>query len=37
LKEKYQFAPKHAIDVKGHDHVSAYWLGKRVMRTVSLA
>jgi class 3 adenylate cyclase len=29
LKDKYQFAPKHSIDVKGHDHVSAYWLDKR--------
>jgi class 3 adenylate cyclase len=29
LKHKYQFAPKHSIDVKGQDHLSAYWLGKR--------
>jgi class 3 adenylate cyclase len=27
LKGKYKFEPKHAIDVKGHDDVSAYWLG----------
>jgi class 3 adenylate cyclase len=29
LKHKYQFEPKHGIDVKGQDHLSAYWLGKR--------
>jgi class 3 adenylate cyclase len=29
LKHKYQFAPKHSIDVKGQDHLSACWLGKR--------
>ena len=29
LKHKYQFAPKHSLDVKGHDHLSAYWLDKR--------
>jgi hypothetical protein len=29
LKHKYQFAPKHSIDVKGHDPLSAYWRGKR--------
>jgi class 3 adenylate cyclase len=29
LKHKYQFAPKHSFDVKGHDHRSAYWLNKR--------
>jgi class 3 adenylate cyclase len=29
LKHKYQFEPKHSIDVKGHDHLSAYWLDKR--------
>jgi len=29
LKDKYQFEPKHRIDVKGHDLLSAYWLGKR--------
>jgi class 3 adenylate cyclase len=26
LKDKYQFAPKHRLDVKGHDPLSAYWL-----------
>ncbi len=30
LKHKYQFAPKHSIDVKGQDQLSAYWLGKRI-------
>jgi class 3 adenylate cyclase len=30
LKHKYQFAPKHSIDAKGQDHLSAYWLGKRI-------
>ncbi|HEY5043584.1 MAG TPA: adenylate/guanylate cyclase domain-containing protein [Verrucomicrobiae bacterium] len=30
LKQKYQFAPKHLIDVKGHGDLSAYWLGKRI-------
>jgi class 3 adenylate cyclase len=29
LKDKYQFAPKHRLYVKGHDHLSAYWLNKR--------
>jgi class 3 adenylate cyclase len=29
LKNKYQFEPKHCIDVKGQDPLSAYWLGKR--------
>ena len=29
LKHKYQFAPKHSLDVKGHDPLSAYWLDKR--------
>ena len=29
LKKKYQFEPKHRIDIKGHDHLSAYWLDKR--------
>jgi class 3 adenylate cyclase len=29
LKHKYQFEPKHRIDVKGYDPLSAYWLGKR--------
>jgi adenylate cyclase len=29
LKHKYQFEPKHSIDVKGHDPLSAYWLDKR--------
>jgi class 3 adenylate cyclase len=29
LKSKYQFEPKHSIVVKSHDHLSAYWLGKR--------
>jgi adenylate cyclase len=29
LKDKYQFAPKHRIDVKGNDQLSAYWLGQR--------
>jgi class 3 adenylate cyclase len=28
LKDKYQFAPKHLLDVKGHHQLSAYWLGK---------
>jgi adenylate cyclase len=28
LKHKYQFEPKHLIDVKGYDRLSAYWLGK---------
>ncbi|HKW28591.1 MAG TPA: adenylate/guanylate cyclase domain-containing protein [Verrucomicrobiae bacterium] len=30
LKHKYQFAPKHSINGKGHEHLSAYWLGKRI-------
>ena len=29
LKHKYQFEPKHTVDVKGHAPLSAYWLGKR--------
>jgi class 3 adenylate cyclase len=29
LKHKYQFEPKHSIDVKGHDPLSAYWLDKQ--------
>ncbi len=29
LKHKYQFEPKHRIDAKGCNHLSAYWLGKR--------
>jgi class 3 adenylate cyclase len=29
LKHKYQFAPKHSLDVKGHDRLFAYWLNKR--------
>lgn len=29
LKNKYEFAPKHRLDVKGHDQLSAYWLGKK--------
>jgi class 3 adenylate cyclase len=29
LKHKYHFEPKHSIDVKGHDPLSAYWLDKR--------
>jgi class 3 adenylate cyclase len=29
LKHKYQFAPKHSIDARGHDPLSAYWLDKR--------
>jgi adenylate cyclase len=27
LKDKYQFAPKHSLDMKGQDRLSAYWLG----------
>ncbi len=30
LKDKYLFAPKHRVDVKGFDHLSAYWLGQRI-------
>lgn len=30
LKDKYQFTPKHRIDAKGYDHLSAYWLVKCV-------
>jgi adenylate cyclase len=30
LKDKYQFEPKHRVDVIGHDPLSAYWLGKRI-------
>jgi len=29
LKDKYQFETKHRLDVKGHNPLSAYWLGKR--------
>jgi len=29
LKNKYQLAPKHSVDAKGHDPLCAYWLGKR--------
>ena len=29
LKDKYQFEPKHRVDIKGHDHLSAFWLDKR--------
>src|ERR1017187_5213858 len=29
LKNKYQFAPKHSLGVKGHDRQFAYWLNKR--------
>jgi len=29
LKDKYQFTPKHRIEAKGHDQLSAYWLGQR--------
>lgn len=28
LKQKYQFKPKHALDVKGHVQLSAFWLEK---------
>jgi adenylate cyclase len=28
LKHKYHFEPKHSLDVKGHDPLSAYWLGE---------
>ncbi len=28
LKDKYQFAPKHRLDLRGYENVSAYWLGK---------
>ncbi len=28
LKDKYWFAPKHRLDVKGNDSLFAYWLGK---------
>ena len=27
LKDKYTFAPKHSLVVKGHNPRSAYWLG----------
>ena len=30
VKHKYQFAPKHSLDVKGRADLSAYWLGKRI-------
>ena len=29
LKSKYQFKPKHLVDMKGCDPLSAYWLEKR--------
>ena len=29
LKDKYQFTPKHHLDVKGYGDLSAYWLIKR--------
>jgi class 3 adenylate cyclase len=29
LKHKYQFEPKHSVDVMGDGHLSAYWLDKR--------
>jgi adenylate cyclase len=29
LKHKYQFKPKHNIEVKGHGGLSAYWLDKQ--------
>jgi class 3 adenylate cyclase len=29
LKHKYRFEPKHSIDARGHDPLSAYWLDKR--------
>jgi adenylate cyclase len=29
LKDKFEFAPKHHLNAKGYDHLSAYWLGKR--------
>ena len=29
VKDKYPFKPKHSVDAKGHDHLSAYWLEKR--------
>ena len=30
LKQKYQFEPKHRLDGKGRNQLSAYWLGKRI-------
>jgi class 3 adenylate cyclase len=30
LKHKYQFGPKHAVDAKGQDRLTAYWLDKPV-------
>jgi class 3 adenylate cyclase len=33
LKDKYQFEPKHRLDVKGHDDLSAYWLGNAIITT----
>jgi class 3 adenylate cyclase len=30
LKDKYQFEPKHRLNVKGPDQLSAYWFGKRI-------
>ncbi len=30
LKDKYLFAPKHRLNVKGHDELSAYWLTNRI-------
>lgn len=29
LKDEYPFESKHHIDVKGHQHLAAYWLEKR--------
>ena len=29
LKHKYEFDPKHSLDIKGHDRLFAYWLNKR--------
>jgi class 3 adenylate cyclase len=33
LKHKYQFGPKHGLDVKGHGTMSAYWLDKPILNT----
>jgi class 3 adenylate cyclase len=30
LNDKYQFAPKHQLDVKGRGDLSAFWLGKPI-------
>jgi CheY-like chemotaxis protein len=30
LKRQYQFAPMHSINGRGGEHLSAYWLGKRI-------